>query len=198
MLTERYGLKPQGKSAPMAASKRPAPSSNGGQTWNFGMGSDSNPKSTSYSSGSSEAYNTTHSDFGQSNGFDDVFGGPTGYPGGGSAYDLDLMFSGSNAKSSAVHAYEDDDIFGGMPGFKSSSAVNNASGTDDLLGSFASPSKQSAPVDDLLGGYGGAEAIPSSSSRNISRNVVKNPANVDDLISGFGGISSPSNGYVYD
>lgn len=192
VLTERYGLKPQGKSAPMAALKRPVNDSND-QTWNFGMGSDLNPKSSSYSSRSSDAYNTTQSKYGHSNGYDDIFGGPTGNPGGGaagSAFDFDSILSGSNAKSSAVHAYDNDDLFGGIPGFKGSSSANNASGSDDFFGSFASAPKQSASVDDLLGGFSGTEA----KSKNPT-----NAANSDDLIPGFGGTSPPNNGYVlYD
>ncbi|KAF3447031.1 hypothetical protein FNV43_RR12211 [Rhamnella rubrinervis] len=171
----------------MAASKRPVNNRNG-QTWNFENGSDLNPKSSSYSSRSSDAYNTTQSNYGHSNDYDDIFGGPTGNPGGagaGSAFDFDSVFSGSNAKSSAVHNYDNDDLFGGIPGFESSSSANNALGNDEFFGSFASAPKQTAPVDDLLGGFNGAEAKSKSPT---------NAANSDDLIPGFGGTSPPING----
>lgn len=73
-----------------------------------------------------------------------------------------------------------------MPGLRSSASGNN----DDMFASFASPPKQSSPVDDLLGNLGEGEAKSNSSSRNGS---VKND---NDLIPGFGGSSPPHNGYV--
>ncbi|KAB1209610.1 hypothetical protein CJ030_MR6G005972 [Morella rubra] len=49
-----------------------------------------------------------------------------------------------------------------MPGLKSSVFVKN----DDVFASFATPPKQSAPIVDLLGNWGGREANSESSSRN--------------------------------
>jgi len=62
-----------------------------------------------------------------------------------------------------------------------------------VFASFASPPKQSDPIDDLLGNLGGVEAKPKSPSRNRS---VKSASDFDDLIPGFGGSSPPNYGYV--
>lgn len=105
-------------------------------------------------------------------------------------FDFDSIFSNSTSrKSSSSTSDDDEDIFGGMPGLRSSASGNN----DDMFASFASPPKQSSPVDDLLGNLGGVEAKSNSSSRNGS---VKNDNDSDDLIPGFGGSSPPHNGYV--
>lgn len=188
MLTERYGLKPQGKSAPMASSKRSV-SSNNTQTWN--------------SSRSSAFADHQNGLYGRSDDYDNIFGGPTrqsGNFGGGSAgssFAYDSIFSDSNAKnSSPIGFYNNDDVFGGIPGFKNSTSAKNDSGNDDIFGVFASRPKQSVPVDDLLGDFGGAQAKSKTSNGFKSGNAVKNASNLDDLMAGIGGINRPNNGYV--
>eukprot|EP00258_Populus_trichocarpa_P004947 XP_002307457.2 auxilin-related protein 2 isoform X2 [Populus trichocarpa] len=191
VLTERFGLKPQGKSAPMSASR----GTNNAQTRDFPS---SNPKSNSYSSKStynSNSYNGSFMDDretlfsnskSQNFGDDfDIFGGfqknskqtSTGF-----AFDIDSVFS--STKSSSVQSSFVDDIFGGLNG--SSSSVNNNNNNNnnedgDIFGAFTSSkgAKQSAPVKDLLGGFGTKLKPP---SRNGS-------VGFDDLIPGFG----PSN-----
>ncbi|XP_061969014.1 auxilin-related protein 1 isoform X1 [Populus nigra] len=191
VLTERFGLKPQGKSAPMAASR----GSNNTQIPNFAS---SNPKTSPYSSKStynSHSFNGSFMDDhetlrsnskSQNFGDDfDIFGGfqknskqtSTGF-----GFDYDSVFSStknSNAKSSFY-----DDIFGGLN--VSSSTVNNDDDDDDIFGAFTSSSskvaKQRAPVDDLLGGFGTKLKPP---SRNGS-------VGYDDLIPGFGSSKSSS------
>ncbi|KAJ6681614.1 hypothetical protein OIU74_019983 [Salix koriyanagi] len=189
VLTERFGLKPQGKSAPMSASRGP----NNAQTRNFPS---SNTKSNSYSSKStynSNSYNGFYMDDHrtlsrnskpQNFGHDfDIFGGfqknskqtSTGF-----GFDIDSMFSFT--KSSSVQSSFVDDIFGGLNG--SSSLVNNNNEDDDMFGAFTSSlkaAKQSAPVNDLLGGSGTKVKPP---SRNGS-------VGFDDLIPGFGSRNSP-------
>ncbi|PQQ07952.1 auxilin-related protein 2 isoform X1 [Prunus yedoensis var. nudiflora] len=192
VLTEQYGLKPQGKSAPMAASKRPT-SANNTQAWNFGVDSNSNPKTSSYSSRSPPANsnsdyasffdaqdvlfqsgsNDKTRSFGGLDDYDDIFGGPDAY-----------------------------DVFGGMPGLKSpGSGKSNAKG-DDIFGSFASAPKQSATVDDLLGDLSGVrqklQTLNVKNDKNVNRSakVGKNGGDFDDLIPGFGG-SAPSNNGTY-
>lgn len=176
VLTERYGIKPQGKSAPMAASKRNP--NNNGQSWNFGTGSGLNAKSTSFPSNSSWNKESSHGSLydgddiffpanstnrNGSNDFD-VFSGLKKSSSSGdnskSSLDEDLLFSNFGKKTSS-----DDDLFGGvMPGSKISGSVTN----DDLFGSFSSSEKQyAAAVDDLLG-------------------LGKNEAGYDGLIPGFG------------
>ncbi|XP_034888958.1 uncharacterized protein [Populus alba] len=191
VLTERFGLKPQGKSAPMSASRGP----NNAQTRDFPS---SNPKSNSYSSKStynSKSYNgsfmedheTLFSNSKSQNFGDDfdIFGfqknskqTSTGF-----GFDFDSVFS--STKSSSVQSSFVDDIFGGLNGSSSSvnsNSNNNNSEDDDIFGAFTSSSKaakQSSPVKDLLGGFGTKLKPP---SRNGS-------VGFDDLIPGFG----PSN-----
>ncbi|KAJ6735857.1 AUXILIN/CYCLIN G-ASSOCIATED KINASE-RELATED [Salix viminalis] len=188
VLTECFGLKPQGKSAPMSASRGPS----NAQTRNFPS---SNTKSNSYSSKStynSNSYNGFYMDDHrtlssnskpQNFGDDfDIFGGfqknskqtSTGF-----GFDIDSMFSCT--KSSSLQSSFVDDIFGGLNG--SSSLLNNNNEDDDIFGAFTSSSKaakQSAPVNDLLGGSGTKLKPP---SRNGS-------VGFDDLIPGFGSRNS--------
>ncbi|CAL8106066.1 unnamed protein product [Prunus armeniaca] len=224
VLTEQYGLKPQGKSAPMAASKRPT-SANDTQAWNFVPDSNSNPKTSSYSSRSpppnsnsdyasffdaqdglfqSSSNDKTRS-FGGLDDYDDIFGGPVKptKQSEGSSFNFDSIFSGSNAKSSSFNGYKDAyDVFGGMPGLKSpGSGKSNAKG-DDIFGSFASAPKQSATADDLLGDLSGVRqklrTLNVKNDKNVNRSakVGKNGGDFDDLIPGFGG-SAPSNNGTY-
>ncbi|KAL1208013.1 Auxilin-related protein 2 [Cardamine amara subsp. amara] len=165
VLTERYGIKPQGKSAPMAASKRSVNPNNNSQSWNFGAGSGFN-------------------DF-------DVFGSGLNKSSSGnsksSSLNDDLLFSnfgnlGKNpSSSSSAQVFDADDLFGGvMPGSKSSVNVKN----DDIFGSFSSSTKQYAAFDDLLGDMSGF-----GSKSNSSAGLGKNEAVFDEFLSGFGGSS---------
>ncbi|KAF8109884.1 hypothetical protein N665_0089s0005 [Sinapis alba] len=192
VLTERYGIKPQGKSAPMAASKRPLnTTTNNPQSWKH-----LNPNSTPYSSDkvseSDDVFFTsssTNRNGSSSGGLDDfdVFAG-LNKPNAKSSSSLnedDLMFStnfGSSsgmkkASSSSAQGFDDVDLFG-IPGSKSSVTVIN----DDIFGSFSTSTKQDAGVDDLLGGFGleSKSGNQSSSGKN----------GFDELIPGFGATTS--------
>ncbi|ESQ34632.1 hypothetical protein EUTSA_v10007304mg [Eutrema salsugineum] len=197
VLTERYGIKPQGKSAPMAASKRSVNNPNNGQSWNFGPASGLNTtKSASYASHSSRnsesgngslyddediffTSSSTNRNGAKSTGFNDfdVFGGLNKTSSGNSKSSLndDLMFSSfgkSGMKtSSSAQGFVTDDLFGVMPGSKSSASVSN----DEIFGSFSTSTKQSGAVDDLLGDMGGFGP------------KAKIEAGFDELIPGFGG-----------
>ena len=179
MLTERFGLKPQGKSAPMASSKRPT-NVGGSQT---GINSFLNPKSSSQNGSRSHQHSTfdfdgvfnpsnnkTGSFGGLDDGIDDIFGGGTkSNAGNGSSFDYDSIFGGSNnpvSNSSSKNVFVDD-IFGGMP------------------------EKKSVGVDDLLEKIGGLNA----SSNGKSSSSEKKTPDFDDLITGFGGSSPSNNGY---
>ncbi|CAH8351857.1 unnamed protein product [Eruca vesicaria subsp. sativa] len=180
VLTERYGIKPQGKSAPMAASKR----NNNPQKNHLGG---VNPKPTSYSSdkvsgnGGDDVFFTSRSTDrnGASSsgfdGFDDVFGGLNKANSNSKSLkeDDDLMFStnfGSRSgMKSSSQGFDDVDVFGA----KGSVGVSSS---DDIFGSFSSSTKQVAGVDDLLGDMGG---FGLSSGKN----------GFDELIPGFGGSS---------
>ncbi|XP_027903407.1 auxilin-related protein 2-like [Vigna unguiculata] len=162
LLTTDFGFKPQGKSAPMAASKA---SSNNSSSLNFDLGSRSARASNSLAG--HDSVNAAS--------FDDLFGG-----GGKSdaSYDFDSVFRGSaDFRSKSVNLpahdkpvydkpmYDDDDIFDGVPGLKSSSKFS--------YGDVFAP----AAFDDLLGGLG-----KSKPSDKEERGV----ADFDDLIPGFG------------
>uniref|UniRef100_A0A1J3E9S2 Auxilin-related protein 1 n=1 Tax=Noccaea caerulescens TaxID=107243 RepID=A0A1J3E9S2_NOCCA len=206
VLTERYGIKPQGKSAPMAALKRSV-NPNNDQSWNFGSGSGVNAKTTSsYSSnkesGNASLYdgddiffpsissNTKGANSGGFNDFD-VFGGlnlnkaASGNSNSSLNDDLFSNFGNSGKKtSSPAQGFEADDLFGVMPGSKGSASVSN----DDLFGgSFSSSTKQYAAVDDLLGDMGGFGTKSKSWNDNSSVGLEKNVAAHDELLPGFGG-----------
>lgn len=167
MLTERFGLKPQGKSAPMASSKRPTNVSDS-LTGTF--------RSNSASNGSRSHQNSTFdfnfNSFPSSNkkphhldGIDDIFGGTANKSNAtnGVSFDYDSIFMGSN-KPSSLHVDVVDDIFGGTP-------------------------KHSVGVDDLLDKIGGLNA-------NGGRSYKQEKApDFDDLIPGFGGTAPSNNGY---
>ncbi|MED6211258.1 hypothetical protein PIB30_071937 [Stylosanthes scabra] len=178
VLTERFGLKPQGKSAPMASSKR-ATGVGGSQ---IGNNSFNNTKSSSQNGSRSHQ----HSDFdldgifspsnnkktqnfgGLGDGIDDIFSPSANTASNGSSFDYDSIFGGSNrpvSKPASNNAFVDD-IFGEMP-------ERNGVGVDDLL--------------DKIGG------LNSSTSNKSSSNVKKSP-DFDELIPGFGGNSSSNNG----
>ncbi|XP_027331927.1 auxilin-related protein 2 isoform X2 [Abrus precatorius] len=175
VLTERFGLKPQGKSAPMASSKSP-PNVRDSRTSTFGTNSGLSHKSSLNGSRShqnsdfafdygvfSSSDSRAHRFGGHDGGIDDIFGGNVkSNVGNGDSFDYDSLFSGSNkpisTSSSRVYV---DDIFGGMR-------------------------EQSAGVDDLLGKIGGLNVNAKSSN-------AKAP-DFDDLIPGFGGSSVSNNG----
>ncbi|CAG7902033.1 unnamed protein product [Brassica rapa] len=184
VLTERYGIKPQGKSAPMAASKRP-PTTTPQSLNNLGV---ANPKSTSYSSNNDIFFTSSSTN---RNGFDDfdVFGGGLNKPTNTKSSSLNddgLMFSTNfgmktSSSSSSARGFDDVDLFGAVPVSKVSVGVGN----DDIFGAFSSSTKQDAAgVDDLLGDMGGFGLEcrtwnQSSSGKN----------GFDELIPGFGGSS---------
>ncbi|GLT77912.1 hypothetical protein SLA2020_494660 [Shorea laevis] len=216
VLTEQYGLKAQGKSAPMAASKRPSTASSNAQARNFGFDSGLGQKPISHSSKSSwnsapvddnddndiffqsNTKQKPQNSFGLGEDLGDIFGGfqkstkqsgSSHHGNGGSSFDYDSIFSNSDGKSSSMNLY-DDDVFGGMPGLKSSQNANH----DDIFASFTSSKNQNAATDDLLGDFGGMGVKWKNSSRNGSWEAGQNEAGFDDLIPGFGGSSPPNNG----
>ncbi|XP_024166047.1 auxilin-related protein 1 isoform X2 [Rosa chinensis] len=212
VLTERFGLKPQGKSAPMAASRRATPTNN--------------PQTTSYASSSrSSAYSNSNSNsayasflddqtgfFSQSSstqntagsgGFNDyvgIFSGgvtrPAQQQSQGSDFNLDSMFSGSSANTSSF-----DDGFGVFG--NSGGSVNSNVKDDDFFGSFASaPNQSAAPSNDLLGDLGGvARKLQSTSNSNRNGNTTGTPANnaadSDDLLPGFGVSNASNSGFLF-
>ncbi|KAJ9673547.1 hypothetical protein PVL29_023236 [Vitis rotundifolia] len=174
-LTQSFGLKPQGKSAPMAALRRPSTADNDG-AFNFDAGS-----GVHSNGGSGVSQN-----FGGLDDYDDIFGGLNrnsntwgggGGGGGGSLLDHDSVFGNLNGSgANRGGSNYDGDFFGGISKVKSSGTVNY----DDVFGFTDSGSKQNDQFDDFLGNSGGVE-----------KNA---PGGFDDLIPGFGGSGAAKKG----
>ncbi|XP_022772465.1 auxilin-related protein 2-like [Durio zibethinus] len=190
VLTERYCLKPQGKSAPMSQAKRSNSTATATTNGNFGFESGLIRNSTSFSSNyswNSSASNGSFLDdhdffpkqnsqnsFGFPDDYDYEFGAfenPTtkntsNNSSNGSSFDLASMLLNSDPKSSSTNSY----VF---------CLVHKAKGS----------------VGDLLGDFSSVAAKLKSSRRNGSWESGKNEADVDDLIPGFGGSSAPVNSW---
>ncbi|XP_018441475.2 auxilin-related protein 2 isoform X2 [Raphanus sativus] len=177
VLTERYGIKPQGKSAPMAASKRSSLNTPSPQTWKSTTTTTTSYSSSNKASGTngSSSYNT-----------DDIFftssssTSMNGASSGGGFDDFDV-FGGLNKTSSSAQSFNNNnnnnnnahhDLFG----------ASNNNNDDDIFGSFSSSTKQYAPVDDLLGDMAGFGL--KSNNLNNSAGLGKN--GFDELLPGFG------------
>jgi hypothetical protein len=160
VLTERFGLKPQGKSAPMASTKRSSTPKTVGSPQN---GSRSPQHSTfDFDYGVfATANNKTQTSGDFSDGIDQIFGAGTGIPKSNLS---DPIFGGgfnqsvSTSKSSHVYV---DDIFGGV------NEKTVGDGIDDLLGKIGglhatngkSSMQKSPDFDDLMAGFGGNSSV---------------------------------------
>ncbi|CAI8619168.1 unnamed protein product [Vicia faba] len=183
LLAPDFGLKPQGKSAPMAPPPKGSSNHPNSTSLNFDFGSRSARASDSRF-GSSTARHTR-----DAGSFDDLFTSTGSKPRGADApFDLDSMFTGSggdfaskSGNSSPPPVYDkpvyDDDVFDGVPGLKSTGKV-----TFDNV--FASPKTESGGAfDDLLGGFGKESK---GSGRKGSEKDDKGGSDFDDLLPGFG------------
>ncbi|KAF0896216.1 hypothetical protein E2562_019699 [Oryza meyeriana var. granulata] len=168
-----FGLRPQGKAAPMAASRSRAAA---GSAW---------PNSRSFPAPSAAPS------------YDGLFGGPPAAA-ASSTSSFDSLFGSSAARTNVAPAATvyDDDIFGAVPGRRPTSNSTSSSSArydgDDMFGgggaAAAAPafddvfsSNHSAPppsYDDILGGFG---VKPQAGERK--RSVVVED---DDLLGGFG------------
>ncbi|XP_028230122.1 auxilin-related protein 1-like isoform X1 [Glycine soja] len=178
VLTERFGLKPQGKSAPMARAKRP-PNVADSQT---------RPNSKSPLNGSPSHQNSTfdfdYGFFSSSNNsntdnktqrFDDIFGGDA--KSNGASFDYDSIFSGSNKPVSASSYV--DDIFGGMH--------EKSVGVDDLLDKIGglntnakSPNTKTPAFDYLIPGFGVSNNGVEMNKPSVTPNKPAAAASQDD------------------
>lgn len=190
MLTERLGLKPQGKSAPMASSKR-STNVGAGDTRSRSFGSNSGHNPPQNGSRSPQHNSTFDFDYGSftttdkksqnfgGGGIDEIFGGGnaksnSGSGGSGVSFDYDPIFGvGSNnsvSRSSSPpssHVYVDD-IFGGI--------YEKSVGVDDLLGKIdglhvnnaKSSTKKDSGFDDLMAAFGGSSASDNNRYGNLS------------------------------
>ncbi|KFK35296.1 hypothetical protein AALP_AA5G266200 [Arabis alpina] len=188
LLARDFGMKPQGKSAPMA------PQSNS-------SAADFSSFASSYSFANASSRNKSDSspvfdDPGRDSDdllFNDVFSGPPKYGSSDSpspsapAFDYDAMFKERTAPKS-MPVYDkpvfDEDVYEAIPELKIPSTSQSAR-FDDV---FSSPSKHrkqnSSPLDDLMGNLG-------KPSKPESEREDKGSSVFDDLIPGFGRTSSP-------
>ncbi|PPD77093.1 hypothetical protein GOBAR_DD25976 [Gossypium barbadense] len=174
LLAKDFGVKPQGKSAPMAPPRNPSSGSN------YGFGSDF----TRSSYGNSKSSSNSIFD-------DDVYRGQPKYSSESRAtsaqtpsFDYDSFFKDPKPPVFDKPVY-DDDLFDGLPGIKSSST---AAKYDDVFAvSGSSPkhkSMSSSPLDALLGNLGRKETEMKSKSERVK--AEKDAPLFDDLLAGFG------------
>ncbi|XP_062203559.1 auxilin-related protein 1-like isoform X2 [Phragmites australis] len=182
LLARDFGLRPQGKAAPMSAARTSATS---GSAW-------TNPRSTSASTNAPSAPS-----------YDDLFGTAASAPPPKAtpSPSVDSIFESfkepsaaapppkPKPKHSSMPVFDkpvyDDDIFDGVPGVKSSSARH-----DDVFGGSHAPPPA---YDDLLGGFGKkSEAREEVEKRKPEpAAAAASSTGFDDLIPGFGGSSLP-------
>ncbi|MED6193075.1 hypothetical protein PIB30_015508 [Stylosanthes scabra] len=199
LLTTDFGFKPQGKSAPMAASKGSSNFSTATSSLNFDLGSKPPRTSNSFSGGTDSLFSDHKNQ--DSDGFGDIFGGSARFAdksdGRGTsdaAFNLDSMFSTSRSVN-LPPVYDkpvyDDDIFDGVPGLKSTSSSKVA--YDDVFtGAGGGSGSGGSAFDDLLGGFGKAEQDSKSSSGRRLEKEDKDVADFDELLPGFGSSKSSS------
>ncbi|KAG7032820.1 Auxilin-related protein 1 [Cucurbita argyrosperma subsp. argyrosperma] len=188
VLTERFGLKPQGKSAPMAASKASS-SSNTFQSPKSGYNSGLNGNS-SFDSGFGDVSFQKNTKPGGLDDYGDFLGSlnqPTKHSGHSgsspSSFDYDSIFFGSKSSDPTY-----DDVFGGIPGFKSSVTTK----TEDPVRSLSSSTNQNSQIDDLFGNFG-SNVAKTTIPKPLKKAANNNAATFDELISGFGNGNSRTN-----
>ncbi|XP_022953982.1 auxilin-related protein 1-like [Cucurbita moschata] len=188
VLTERFGLKPQGKSAPMAASKA-STSSNTFQSPKSGYNSGLNGNS-SFDSGFGDVSFQKNTKPGGLDDYGDFLGSlnqPTKHSGHSgsspSSFDYDSIFFGSKSSDPTY-----DDVFGGIPGFKSSVTTK----TEDPVRSFSSSTNHNSQIDDLFGNFG-SNVAKTTIPKPLKKAANNNAATFDELISGFGNGNSRTN-----
>ncbi|CAA7027890.1 unnamed protein product [Microthlaspi erraticum] len=186
LLARDFGLKPHGKSAPMA------PQSNS-STYSF-------TNASSKKSDSSPVFDDLSRD-GNDLLFNDIFSKPSDSrsqpKASAPAFDYDAMFKErASPKSSSIPVYDkpvyDEDVFEAIPELKIPSTSQSAR-FDDVYSSISSPTKlrkqNSSPLDDLIGNLGKREK---ESNKTESEREEKGGSAFDDLIPGFGRSSSPA------
>ncbi|XP_022728346.1 auxilin-related protein 2-like [Durio zibethinus] len=193
LLAKDFGIKSQGKSAPMAPPRNPSSGPNYGFRSDFTRSSSGNAKSSSNSIFDDQDRDGLM--------FNDFHSGPPKYSSESrattaqtSSFDYDSFFKDSKPPVFDKPVY-DDDIFDGLPGIKSSSAAS-ASKYDDVFTISGSPphpkhkSLNSSPFDDLLGNLGRKEVETKTKSERVR--VEEDAPLFDDLFPGFGRSSSPA------
>ncbi|KAH1129709.1 hypothetical protein J1N35_001087 [Gossypium stocksii] len=193
LLAKDFGIKPQGKSAPMAPPRNPSSGTNYGFRSDFTRSSYGNDRSSSNSIFDDQDRDGLM--------FNDVYGGPPKYSSESrataeqtSSYDYDSFFKDSKPPVFDKPVY-DDDLFDGLPGVKSSSSASAAK-YDNVFGISQPTSRSrdkspgSSPFDDLLGNLGRKESETKTKSEKMK--AEKDAPLFDDLLPGFGRSSSPA------
>uniref|UniRef100_A0A0D9Y037 J domain-containing protein n=1 Tax=Leersia perrieri TaxID=77586 RepID=A0A0D9Y037_9ORYZ len=181
LLARDFGLRPQGKAAPMSAARAAAPS---GSAW-------SSSRSASGSAAAAASAPPAPS-------YDDLFGGSAAPPKSTPSPNLDAIFDSymepsagapqpPKPKHSSMPVFDkpvyDDDIFDGVPGVKSSSAR-----FDDVFGGSRAVPPPPPAYDDLLGGFGSKPEVKEvQEEKRKPEPAASSAGGFDDLIPGFGG-----------
>ncbi|XVF31981.1 hypothetical protein REPUB_Repub17cG0042300 [Reevesia pubescens] len=199
LLAKDFGIKPQGKSAPMAPPRNPSSGTNFSSGPNYGFRSDfTRPSSGNAKSSSNSIFDDYDRDGLM---FNDIYGGPPKYSSESrattaqtSSFDFDSMFKDPKPPVFDKPVY-DDDLFDGLPGVKSSSATSAAKYDDVFVISGSPPrpkhkSPNSSPFDDLLGNLGRKGTETKLKSERVK--AEKDAPLFDDLLPGFGRSSSPA------
>ncbi|EOX93652.1 hypothetical protein QQP08_000761 [Theobroma cacao] len=201
LLAKDFGIKPQGKSAPMAPPRNPSSGTNISSGSNYGFRSDFTRSSSGNAKSSSNSIFDDHDRDGLI--FNDVFGGPPKYSSESrattaqtSSFDYDSIFKDPKPPVFDKPVY-DDDLFDGLPGIKSSSSAASAAKYDDVFASISGSSPppkhrsvSSSPFDELLGNLGRKETDTKTKSERVK--AEKDAPVFDDLLPGFGRSSSPA------
>ncbi|KAG7620236.1 Chaperone J-domain superfamily [Arabidopsis suecica] len=199
LLARDFGLKPQGKSAPMASQ-----SNSSAADFNTFASSYSFATAAGKKSDSLPMFDDPGRD-GDDLLFKDVFSGPPppkyGSSSGDSrspsapAFDYDAMFKEPKSKSASSMpvydkpVYDDEDVFESIPELKIPSTSSQSARFENVFSSISSsPTKHrkqnSSPFDDLMGNNLGKKGADSDREE-------KGSSIFDDLIPGFGRTSSP-------
>ncbi|XP_024004535.1 auxilin-related protein 2 isoform X2 [Eutrema salsugineum] len=197
LLARDFGLKPQGKSAPMAPQTNSSAADFSSFASSYSFANDSSKKK----SDSSPVFDDLSRD-GDDLLFSDVFSGSSDSLSqpkpSAPAFDYDAMFrERTTPKSASMPVYDkpvyDEDVFEAIPELKIPSTSQSAR-FDDVFSSISSPTKHrkqnSSPFDDLIGNLGKRETEPKETE---SEREEKGSSVFDDLIPGFGRSSSPPN-----
>ncbi|ESQ56460.1 hypothetical protein EUTSA_v10024361mg [Eutrema salsugineum] len=195
LLARDFGLKPQGKSAPMA----PQTNSSAADFSSFAPSYSFANASSKKKSDSSPVFDDLSRD-GDDLLFNDVFSGSSDSRSqtkpSAPAFDYDAMFKErTTPKSASMPVYDkpvyDEDVFEAFPELKIPSTSQSAR-FDDVFSSISSPRKHrkqnSSPFDDLIGNLGKRETEP---KKTESEREEQGSSVFDDLIPGFGRTSSP-------
>ncbi|GAU25909.1 hypothetical protein TSUD_376280, partial [Trifolium subterraneum] len=167
VLTQRFGLKPQGKSAPMASIKRSSPKTTSASPQNGSRSPQHSPL------GFNNKTPQTSGDF--SDGIDQIFG--AGIPKSNVSIQNDSIFGGFNQSVSPSSQVYVDDIFGGV------NEKSVGGGVDDLLGKIgglhatngkSSMHQKSPNFDDLMAGFAGT-SISNNGKASIGTNNAQKP-----------------------